>query len=98
MPQWAVCFYDKSLLVAEVRIDAYSGEIAPVDRTTAEQLVYAYSERVGVPTAVSLHNLFSRAVYHFSTKAWSFTYFADPFDAGFTYFVTDDKVTVGPNG
>lgn len=98
--QWAIYFYDKSSLIAETRMDAYSGAFSQIDRVTAEQMVFARSEALGAPSAVSIRDLYSRAVYDFSAQFWTFSYYTDPFDAGFTYRMDDVQMIAipGSNG
>lgn len=98
--QWAVYFYDKSSLIAETRMDAYSSVFSRLDRVAAEQMIFARWETLSAPSAISIHDLYSRASCDFSARLWTFTYYTNPFDAGFCYHVDDVQriVIPGTNG
>ena len=99
-PEWSIGFYNKSRHLAEVRMNAFSGEFPEIDVIQATNMIIEFSVDEGIPTDIQLSDLFAGAGYDYDKKIWTFVFIDSLDDAGITYYIDEEtmKVIPGPNG
>ena len=98
--EWSIAFYDSSVLVADVHLNAVTGEFPDLDCVQAKQKILDFSHATNTPAEIQLDDLFTGAGYDYSRHTWIFTFITDIDDVGIVYYLDErtDQIAEGSNG
>ena len=98
--EWVIDFYRRTAFLADVHMNAYTGEFPQMDGLQAKQKMLDYSAQVGMPWGVSLSDLQLASWYDYTLHTWCLTFVENINDAGVSYMLDDatGEVLSGSNG
>ncbi len=99
--EWVIGFYRRVTCLADVHMNACTGEFPQMDGLQAKQKVLDYSAQVGAPWDFPLGDRHLASWYDYTLHTWCLYFFsADMNDVGLTYYLNDTtgEVLPGSNG
>ena len=98
--EWVIGFYRRITCLADVHMNACTGEFPQMDGLQAKQKVLDYSAQVGMPWGVSLSDLQLASWYDYSLHTWYLNFVENVNDAGVVYVLdeTTGEFLPGSNG
>ncbi len=99
--EWVIGFYRRVTCLADVHMNACTGEFPQMDGLQAKQKVLDYSAQVGAPWDFPLSDRHLASWYDYTLHTWCLHFFiADMNDVGLTYYLNDTtgEVLPGSNG
>lgn len=98
--EWIIGFYRRITCLADVHMNACTGEFPQMDGLQAKQKVLDYSAQVGIPWGVSLSDLQLTSWYDYSLHTWYLNFVENVNDAGVVYVLdeTTGEFLPGSNG
>lgn len=98
--EWSIGFWNRTVNIATVHVNAFTGEIPMIDELKAKGLIFRFSEEAGIPSAIMLSDLFYGAGFDYTSHQWIFVFVDSLDDAGIIYVLDEPTMRVipGANG